>query len=253
MTGTARRDVLGLEVDALTMAQAVGRCTEAVDRGDYLPVGVVNAAKVVAMLRNEQLHRAVAGCGMVLPDGQSVVWASRLLRAPLPERVAGIDLFFRLLAEAARRSYRVYFLGTQADVLVCVLAEVHCSYPGLVVAGAHDGHFRPEEEAAVAAEIRDSGADLLFVGMTSPRQELFISQWGQLTGVKVAHGVGGSLKTLAGLTRRAPLWRHHHRPNFSFLTMITRELLRQRLSARGTQEQATDRQPDDRSPVGSRG
>lgn len=198
---TARRDVLGLGVDALTMAQAVGRCTEAVDRGDYLPVGVVNAAKVVAMRRNERLRRAVAGCGMVLPDGHSVVWVSRLLRAPLPERVAGIDLFFRLLAEAARRSYRVYFLGTQADVLVCVLAEVQCSYPGLVVAGAHDGHFRPEEEAGVAAEIRDSAADLLLVGMTSPRKELFISRWGQLTGVKVAHGVGGSFETLAGLSR----------------------------------------------------
>jgi N-acetylglucosaminyldiphosphoundecaprenol N-acetyl-beta-D-mannosaminyltransferase len=204
VTGPARRGVLGLEIDALTTAQAVDRCTAAVVHGEYLPVGMVNTAKVVSMWRNERLRRALTGCRMVLPDGRPLVWASRLLRSPLPERVTGIDLFFRLLAQAARRSYRVYFLGAEANVLVCVLAEVRCSYPGLVVAGARDGSFGPEEGACVAAEIREAGADLLFLGMTSPRNEFFISEWGQHAGVKVAHGVAGSFDVLAGLTRRAP-------------------------------------------------
>jgi N-acetylglucosaminyldiphosphoundecaprenol N-acetyl-beta-D-mannosaminyltransferase len=247
------RELLGIGIDPLTLPQAVDACTAAVERGGYLPVGVVNAAKIVSMRRDPELHDAVSGCGLVLADGQSVVLASRLLGAPLPERVAGIDLFFGLLAEASRRAYRVYFLGAHPDVLMCVLAEVRCSYPGVVVAGAHDGYFRPGEEATIAAEIKDSGADLLFVAMSSPRKELFIHQWGRHTGVKVAHGVGGSFDIVAGVTRRAPGWWQEHglewlyralqeprrlgprylTTNTSFLTLVARELLRRPAATNG--------------------
>ena len=109
--GQARSHVLGIWIDAFTTAQAVGRCTEAMEHGKYLSVGVVNAAKIVAMRRDIRLKQAVSGCQMILADGQSVVWASRMLRVPLPERVAGIDLFLELLAEAEQRGRRVYFLG----------------------------------------------------------------------------------------------------------------------------------------------
>ena len=206
----ARRDLFGIGVDALTMTQAVSRCTDAVQRGGHLSVGMVNAAKVVAMRRDEQLRHAVADSGMVLADGQSVVWASRMLGSPVPERVAGIDLFLELLDEADRHGYCVYFLGARRDVLDRMLAEVGRRYPGLAVAGARDGYFRPDEEPEVVAEIRRSGANLLFIGMTSPKKELFVSQWGKTTQASVVHGVGGSFDVLAGLTRRAPVWYQDH-------------------------------------------
>jgi len=200
-----RRDLFGVAVDALTMTQAVERCRAAVEHGDHLSIGVVNAAKIVTMERDPQLRAAVAGCDMVLADGQSVVWASRLLRSPLPERVAGVDLFFRLLAEASERGYRVYFLGARPDVLATMLDEVARRFPGLKVAGARDGYFQAADERQVAEEIERSGADLLFAGMSSPRKELFLSQWGDATRARVVHGVGGSFDVLAGVTRRAPI------------------------------------------------
>src|SRR6266581_3062408 len=89
----ARPQVLGISVDAFTMTQAVTQCTDAMESGRYLSIGVVNAAKIVAMRQDPRLRQAVTGCEMILADGQSVVWASRMLGAPLPERVAGIDLF----------------------------------------------------------------------------------------------------------------------------------------------------------------
>ena len=92
--GTAsgtQRELFGLPVDALTMEQAIARCTDAIDHGQQLSIGVINAAKVVSMQRNPQLRQAVADCDMVLADGQAVVWASRVLGAPLPERVAGVQ------------------------------------------------------------------------------------------------------------------------------------------------------------------
>ena len=244
-----RRDLFGTAVDALTMTQAVNRCTEAVERGTYLSVGVVNAAKVVAMRKSERLQQAVRGCGVVLADGQSVVWASRILGSPLPERVAGIDLFVELLDRAERRGYRVYFLGARPEVLRQMLAEVGRRYPGLAVAGARDGYFGVDEESDVAADIRRSGADLLFIGMSSPKKELFVSQRGASTGARVVHGVGGSFDVLAGLTQRAPVWwqdrglewlyrawqepvrlgRRYLTTNSSFMAMVARELMLRRV------------------------
>ena len=139
IAGPTRHDLFGTAVDALAMTQAVTRCTEAVERGSFLSVGVVNAAKVVAMRKNGRLRQSVNDCDMVLADGQSVVWASRMLGSPLPERVAGIDLFVELLDRAERRGYRVYFLGARPEVLRQMLAEVGRRYPGLAVAGARDG------------------------------------------------------------------------------------------------------------------
>ncbi len=241
----ARSNLLGISFDALTMSQAVARCTDALERDGYLSIGVVNAAKIVAMRRDFRLRQAVTECRMILADGQSVVWASRMLRMPLPERVTGIDLFQALLAEADRRGLRVYFLGARRDVLTRMLREIEHKYPELSVAGVRDGYFREEEEPEVAEEIRAAGADLLFLGMSSPKKELFLSKWGEATGARVAHGVGGSFDILAGLTRRAPIWYQEHglewlyraqqeplrlgrrylTTNVSFMVMLAREVI----------------------------
>ena len=208
--GIPQRRLFGLPFDAITLNEAVTRCTDAVAEDRYLPIGVVNAAKVVTMRRDASVRDAVAGCQLILADGQSVVWASRVLGSPLPERVAGIDLFEGLLSVAAKSGYRVYFLGARPEVLSQMLAEIRQRFPGLIVAGARDGYYPPGEEPAVAAEIQQSGADMLFLGMSSPKKELFVSAWGKDTGARVVHGVGGSFDVIAGVTKRAPLWYQRH-------------------------------------------
>jgi N-acetylglucosaminyldiphosphoundecaprenol N-acetyl-beta-D-mannosaminyltransferase len=243
-----RSQLLGVSLDPVTMGQAVARCAAAVERGGYLSVGMVNAAKVIAMRADETLRGAVTGCELVLADGQSVVWASRLLGAPVPERVAGIDLFTELLGEAERRAEPVFFLGARQRVLDQMLARLREQHPGLAVAGARNGYFAPGEEADVARAVRESGARLLFVGMSSPRKELFVSRWGPRTGAAVVHGVGGSFDVLGGITRRAPAWYQEHglewlyrvrqeprrlgrrylTTNAAFITLVAREALRLR-------------------------
>lgn len=263
----AQQDLFGLTVDALTMAEAVDRCTDTVECGGYLSVGVINAAKVVAMRRNPALHQAVADCGMVLADGQSIVWASRLLGSPLPERVAGIDLFMELLAMAERRSYRVYFLGARPETLERMLDQVGRRFPGLAISGARDGYYTVDEEEQVAADIRQADADLLFLGMSSPRKEVFLSRWGESSRAKVVHGVGGSFDILAGLTRRAPSWYQRHglewlyraqqepvrlgrrylTTNVAFMLLVASEAARRRGGARpvgtGAAENAAAKRP----------
>jgi N-acetylglucosaminyldiphosphoundecaprenol N-acetyl-beta-D-mannosaminyltransferase len=248
MADLPRCELFGLRLDPLTMGQAVARCTDAIEHREQLSIGVVNAAKIVSMRRDAQLRDAVARCGMVLADGQAVVWASGVLRAPLPERVAGVDLFMELLAESARRGYRVYFLGARPDVLARMLEEAGRRFPGLIVAGARDGYYQPGEEAQIAEEIRTSRADILFLGMSSPRKELFMGEWGPATKAHVLHGVGGSFDILAGQTRRAPMWLQTHglewlyrawqepirlgrrylKTNLAFLALVARERIRRR-------------------------
>lgn len=243
---SARQSLFGVELDPLTMDQTVERCLEAVRDGKQLEIGVVNAAKLVNMRRDPRLAKAVSGCDLVLADGQAVVWAGRLLRAPLPERVAGIDLFLRLLAEAESAGVSVYFLGARQEVLERMLGRVAERFPGLKVAGSRNGYFDGSEQEAIADAIADSGAQMLFLGMTSPKKEIFTAGYGARTGARVVHGVGGSFDILAGVTKRAPeawqrwgmewlyralqeprrLGRRYVTTNAAFLLMTARELIR---------------------------
>jgi N-acetylglucosaminyldiphosphoundecaprenol N-acetyl-beta-D-mannosaminyltransferase len=198
------RDLLGVPISALTMDDVLARIDEAISTRCRLRIGVVNAAKLVNMRRDPALHQDVLSSDLILADGMSVVWASRLLGRPLPERVTGIDLMLGVLRQSARKSHRVYCLGATQKVLDQVAARMVADYPGLELAGRQHGYYGPDEEPAVAAAIAAARADILLVAMTSPRKEHFLARWGDQLGVPVCHGVGGSFDILAGKVRRAP-------------------------------------------------
>ncbi|MFE9257688.1 WecB/TagA/CpsF family glycosyltransferase [Streptomyces sp. NPDC006879] len=202
---TQRQSLFGVSLDALTMKETVQRCLDVVRREERIEIGMVNAAKLVNMRRDPRLAKAVAGCDLVLADGQAVVWAGRVLGTRLPERVAGIDLFMHLLAAAEAEGISVYLLGAQQRVLDMMLQEIDERFPKLRVAGSRNGYFEDSEQEAIADAIADSGAQMLFLGMTSPKKEIFTAGYGTRTGANVVHGVGGSFDILAGITKRAPL------------------------------------------------
>jgi N-acetylglucosaminyldiphosphoundecaprenol N-acetyl-beta-D-mannosaminyltransferase len=164
-----KRTILGMPVDALTMDEVLLRCRAALESRDRLLVGVVNAAKMVKLRQDVHLRDSLLDCDLLLADGQSVVWASRLLRAPLPERVAGIDLFERLLEVGARDGWSVYLLGAKPDVLAQLRRRLASRFPALKIAGSHDGYFSDADASTVAEDIRASGADMLFLAMPSPQ------------------------------------------------------------------------------------
>lgn len=200
-----RKLLFGIHIDPLRMSDVVAACAQALKTRTLTCIGVVNAAKIVYMQSDEILRDSVLKSNIVLADGQSVVWVSRLLSRPLPERVAGIDLFEELLGLAHREGYSVYLLGARPDVLKKLEENLAARFPGLHIAGSRDGYFKDSEAADVARAIRDSKADMLFLGMSSPKKENFIAAYADTMGVPILHGVGGSFDVLAGVTRRAPL------------------------------------------------
>jgi N-acetylglucosaminyldiphosphoundecaprenol N-acetyl-beta-D-mannosaminyltransferase len=199
-----RAEVLGCGIDRVDMGEAARRCETYVSTRAGAQHMAVNAAKIVAMRRDEELRRLIDGCDLVTADGQAVVWASKLLGDPLPTRVAGIDLMLELLALAERRGYRVYLLGAGADVLDRAVARLRALHPRLVLAGYRDGYFSDAEEPSVVAEIRAARPDLLFVAMSTPRKEYFLGRWGAELDVPFSMGVGGAIDVVAGVTKRAP-------------------------------------------------
>lgn len=166
---------------------------------------VVNVAKIVHMRSDPELSAAVAGCDIINIDGAGIVFGGRMLGYTIPERVAGIDLFHRLLAYSESVGKSVYFLGARPDVLEVAVANIRAKYPQLNIAGFHHGYFW-DDEAAIVDSIRGSEADLMFVGISSPLKEQFINRWNDKLGVKFAMGVGGTFDVVAGKIRRAPHW-----------------------------------------------
>lgn len=241
-----RREILGVPVHAVRAREAVELCRQAAAERSRLQIGVVNAAKIVHMRSDALLRDSVLSSDLILADGMSVVTAGRILGQALPERVTGIDLFESLLGVAEKEGFSVYFLGASRDVLDAVLDRARRSHPRLRVAGHHDGYFSPDEEPAIAAEIAKSAPHFLFVGITSPKKEVFMKRWGPTLNVPVCHGVGGSFDVYSGKTPRAPLawqraglewlyrviqeparmWRRYLVTNTQFIGMVLARLLR---------------------------
>lgn len=199
MTRTA---ICNIPVDVLTMQQTLDHIEDAIIRRKQIHHVVINAAKVVHAQKDMELRNAIVNCDIINADGQSIVWASRFLGTGLPERVAGIDLMEALVARARKKHYKIFLLGAREEVV----KKVADTYGPLIVAGYRNGYFSKDEEAEVAAQIAVSGADMLFVAISSPKKELFLDEYKEVINIPFIMGVGGSFDVVAGLTKRAPRW-----------------------------------------------
>jgi len=243
------REILGVKIAAATLRDALGHVTTSIERREPILIGVVNAAKVVNMRRDPALREDVLSSDVIYADGMAVVWASRLLGRPLPERVAGIDLMNAILGRAAERGWGVYCLGAEPETLTRAVERMRADHPGLSVVGQQHGYFGADEETAVAERIAASRPDILFVAMTSPKKEKFLARWRTKLGAPVCHGVGGSFDVLAGKVQRAPpgwqrlglewlyrvkqeprrLWRRYLVTNTVFCGLVAAEVFRRGL------------------------
>lgn len=206
-TGGGRTEFMNCPFDALTINEAVEQALSWC-RGERRPhtLITINVAILVMMKKNAALAQACRAGDLIVPDGVPVVWASRLVGRPLRARIAGVDLMVRLLEAASARGLRVFFLGAKEEVVRKLVSLCVSRHPGLVVAGYRNGYFKDSDAPEVVEQIRQSGADMLFVGMPTPDKEVWCERHRGALGVPLIVGVGGSFDVLAGFIRRAPLW-----------------------------------------------
>ena len=186
-----RFQILGVPLDNVSMPEALERIEvflrEKVPRQHVS----INVHKIVMLQRDPRLREVVEASDLATADGQPVVWAARLLGRPLKGRITGIDLMENLLALAAQKGYRVYFLGAQKEVVARAVDHYRSRYVRLNVAGWADGYWSPAEEPRIVSEIARARPDILFVALNSPRKENFIHEHREQMQVPFAMGVGG--------------------------------------------------------------
>ena len=201
--------LLGVTFDPVSTTEAVERIADMIDRRRPHQVVTANLDFLLQAHGDPELRRILHRADLTLCDGTPLVWASRWLGNPLPERVAGADLVPRLLAQAAQRGHRVFLLGGTPAAGAEAAERIRARHPGIEIAGQYAPPFAPldgMDHADIGRRIRAAKPDLLFVSFGCPKAEKWIARNYEALGVPVAIGVGATIDFLAGRMRRAPVW-----------------------------------------------
>ena len=201
-------DVLGVGFDNVTMAEALARGRELLNDAGCHYVVTPNPEIVEACLADPAAMAAVNGADLVLPDGIGVIYGAKMLKTPLKERVPGIEFGTSMIDHCSKTGKSVYFLGGKPGVAEQAAENLKRQFDGLIVAGTHDGYF--SDDAAAAALIRESGADMALVCLGAPKQERFMASYAEAAGARLLLGLGGALDVFAGVARRAPEFYVNH-------------------------------------------
>ena len=268
------RFVLGrTPIDRISMEYAAVLLVEALlHRAELPPLTVVgpNAHLVTLAERDSRFAQAMQDADLAVPDGISVVMASRVLGVPIPERVAGGELMERMCAECAHHGFRVFFLGGLPGAAVMAAHNLRQRYQGLRICGTYcpppGFENDPAEQDRIRKLIEDADPDLLCVAFGAPKQEIWMQENRAQLKVGVLLAVGAALDTQAGLRRRAPewmqaialewlyrlvmeprrLWRRYLVGNARFVLMVAWQWLRQKCAAMGRrlQRRRPEQDPD---------
>lgn len=199
--------LMGCPIDNLTMGESLEIIDQAINRKEQLHHTVVNAGKMVMMQTDKELFDSVVAADMINADGQAIVWAAKVLGTPLKERVTGIDLMENLVRKAHEDQHKIFFFGAKEVVVKEVVERYSNKYSPAIIAGYRNGYFDETETPAIAEQIAASGAQILFVAISSPTKEIFLNKYkNELSALNFIMGVGGSFDVVAGKVKRAPLW-----------------------------------------------
>ena len=174
--------------------------------GDQMTQFGVNSATVNDIAGNEEYRRAINNADLLNIDGMSVVWALRCLGYKVPERVATPDLADDILSMAEKEGFTVFLLGAKEDILLQCQNSLGVTMPNLKIAGYQHGYFDPGIVDVIVDRINEAKPDILLIGMSSPKKELFSEKYRHHLKANYILGVGGYFDILAGYTRRAPRW-----------------------------------------------
>lgn len=200
---TERKFVLfGTPIDVLTLDEAVQRVERCIGSRTSALICTPDTTAIVRAQRDPRLRALYKRADLVTPDGTGIVWAARLLGAPLRERVSGIDLLERLFVRG--QELKVFLLGAAPGVAEEAARKLAQKYPNLRIVGTHHGYFAPAASARVLSMIKQAQPDIVLVGLGVPRQELWMGENQSQLGGLVLMGVGGCFDVWAGRRMRAP-------------------------------------------------
>jgi N-acetylglucosaminyldiphosphoundecaprenol N-acetyl-beta-D-mannosaminyltransferase len=216
---TARVDVLGVGVSAIAMPDAIQTVAAWIASGERQYVCITGVHGVMESCRDPALREVHNAAGLVTPDGMPLVWLGRARGHSRMRRVYGPDLMLALCEWSVRQGVRHYFYGGADGVADRLAARLQQRFPGLVVAGTFSPPFRPldpDEDDAVVRRINATEPDIVWVGLSTPKQERWMHAHRERLTAPVMIGVGAAFDFLAGLKRQAPRWMQRTGLEWSF-------------------------------------
>ena len=216
-----RITILNTVIDVLDVRQTINLVEKYVQTKTPLHLMGVNADKINEVNSNELMKHIVNSCGIINADGASVILASKYLKKPLPERVAGVDLMQSLVALSEKKGYSVYLLGAKQAVVEKTAEVLRERHPKLNIVGIHNGYFKEPDWPSISLELKEKNPDFVFVGITSPLKEYLIEYLQEQGHTSVFMGVGGSFDVISGNIPRAPLWMQ--KANLEWLFRVMQE------------------------------
>jgi N-acetylglucosaminyldiphosphoundecaprenol N-acetyl-beta-D-mannosaminyltransferase len=201
-----RFEILNIWVDELNMKQALDRVREFVEHGKKVhTVFASNPEKNYSVPRNNFLYDMFRKSDLLIPDGIGIVLAAKFLYGSQLKRVPGCELMQNICAMSADRGYKIFIYGAKEDVNRAAVETLKERHPSIEIVGRQNGYLPESEMNGLVERINKSGAEILFLALGSPKQELWISKYrDQLHTVRVCQGIGGTLDVLAGTVKRAP-------------------------------------------------
>ena len=202
--------ILGVKVDNINRAQAITKVEQMLRDGGQHIITTPNPEFIVGAQKDPQFREILNQSSLALPDGIGLIFAARVLKIPLPERIAGSDFIFDIARIAAERGHTMYLLGGRGEVAQRAAKKLKLKFDDLIIAGAESGielalKDSPSQQRTVLERISNTRSDILLVAFGHPRQEKWIAaNLPKLPSVKIAMGVGGTFDFIAGNIRRAP-------------------------------------------------
>jgi N-acetylglucosaminyldiphosphoundecaprenol N-acetyl-beta-D-mannosaminyltransferase len=209
MTGRiARLDVLGVQVSAVNIPIAIAAIDRWIRRGHRSYVTLTGVHGIMESVRSDEIRRVHNAAGLVLPDGMPLVW---LLwqRFQFADRVYGPDLMLALFNQFEEMGHRHFLYGATPRTLELLKGNLERKFPRAKIVGTYAPPFRPagtDEDEVVVEAINASAADIIWVGLSTPKQELWMARHRHRLSAPVLIGVGAAFDFHAGLVRQAPRW-----------------------------------------------
>ncbi len=208
-SGRAPIAILGVPFDNVTTAETLECIGQMIDSGKPHYLATANVDFIVQASEDVELRRILFDAHLVLADGMPIVWASKLLGNPLPERVTGSDMIPQLLAMAEEKGWKVFFLGGTDQSVAAAAEKTLTKHPRLQLVGAYSPPFKPlleMDHQDILRRLQAAKPDVVLVAFGCPKQEKWINMNYRAAGVPICVGVGATIDFLAGTVVRAPVW-----------------------------------------------
>ena len=215
-----RVNILGVEVDAVTMAQAVRKVENLIAEKKSSIVATANAEMLMRATQDEDLKKILNSAALVVPDGAGTVWAAHHLGFDMPERVAGFDLVQELMKIAPSKGIKFFLFGSAPGVADKAKIKAEELYTGIKIVGTRNGFFSENDEAEIISQIKNSQPDILLAALGVPKQEKWLFAHKDELKIPVSIGVGGTFDVMAGVVKRAPLWMQKAKLEWLYRAML---------------------------------